>query len=275
VGELIVEPDAIRFDGQVFARDSQYLFRDSVEPAACAAFAALAPDEQRRRLGVFQSALLEHAALLSMAVVLDPARREYFEGGFAQALADRFLEGAAALSQGAYADAAALLQGVGYGLTPSGDDFLCGAILAQHYDQDAARSAPAAEASDLAEQLAGDLSRSAFMSRTFLRDAIAGRWSKRLRDAAESLCDPDATRCAQSERAERASVPRGHGATRSALRERAEQGPEARDSAVDDAIRQAVIRALDHGATSGADLLSGFLYMALHCFADTHILECA
>ncbi|MFN3285757.1 MAG: DUF2877 domain-containing protein, partial [bacterium] len=44
----------------------------------------------------------------------------------------RALEGARALSAGAYASGCELLCGLGPGLTPSGDDFLCGWMLALH-----------------------------------------------------------------------------------------------------------------------------------------------
>ncbi|MDR2734965.1 MAG: DUF2877 domain-containing protein [Spirochaetota bacterium] len=215
--ELIVGSDAVVFDGQIFARDELQLFRDKIHAAA------LPHTEQMRRLGIFRDTILEHAAPLSMAVVLDSTRRENFQGNFARALCDRFLEGAAACAMGEYARAAALLQGVGYGLTPSGDDFLCGVMLALHHSGDAH------DAQELADALTDTLSRSAFMARTFLRDAIAGRWPRRLRDAAESL----------------------HGAGQ------------------DNIIRSAVIRALDHGASSGADLASGFIYTALHQCAQS------
>jgi hypothetical protein len=224
---LIVEPNAVIFDGQIFARDAQCLFRDSADTAA---FAALPCAEQRRHLGIFRDTLLEHAAPLSMAVALAPApaRREFFQGGFARALCDRFLEGAAACTAGEYAQAAALLQGVGYGLTPSGDDFLCGVMLALH---------DTGHARELAEPLAANLPRSAFMSRTFLRDAIAGRWPRRLRDVAESLGG--------------------------------------REREQDTIIRQAVLRALDHGASSGADLLSGFLHTTLRYVTENRDRVCA
>jgi len=247
--ELIVEPNAIIFDGQVFARDAQCLFRDyavSADSVDTTAFAALPIAEQRRRLGIFRDTLLEHAAPLSMAVVLDTGRREFFQGSFARALCDRFLEGAAACGAGEYAQAAALLQGVGYGLTPSGDDFLCGVMLALHCAWlvhgytvprcDRMAQVSAGRARELAEPLAANLQRSAFMSRTFLRDAIAGRWPRRLRDAAESLGARDGD---------------------------------------DTIIRQTVLRALDHGATSGADLLSGFLHTALRHIAESRDRACA
>jgi hypothetical protein len=213
---LVVEPDAILFDGLEFARDERRMYRDSVDSGA---FAALPPAEKGHRLAVFRDVLLAHADPLSMAVVLAPARREHFEGSLAQAMCDRFFDGVALCAAGDYAGAAGLLQGAGYGLTPSGDDFLCGVILALHF----------AGTPERAPRL--DLSRSAGMSRTFLRDALAGRWPKRLRDAAESL------------------------------------GGSAAAGSVEDGIRQAVARALDHGATSGADLLSGFLHTLLRLCA--------
>ena len=242
--ELRVEPAALFFDGQIFPREEVPLYRDNAE---CAFFAALPLEEKRRRLRFFRGTVLEHAAPLSMAVALDPARRGHFRGAFAEALAARFLEGASACAAGEYARAASLLQGVGYGLTPSGDDFLCGAMYALHFasacglapedmrgagDADDGRAADSVHGAGAVNALAlaieAGLSRSAFMSRTFLRDALAGRWPRRLRDAVESL---------------------------------------GRDGGEYASIRSAVLRALQHGASSGADLLSGFILIAL-CFGE-------
>jgi hypothetical protein len=266
--EFIVEPNAVIFDDQVFARDAQCLFRDSVDSADTAAFAALPAAEQRRRLGVFRDTLLEHAAPLSMAVALDISRREFFQGGFARALCDRFLEGAAACDVGEYAHAAALLQGVGYGLTPSGDDFLCGVMLALH---------SADHARELAVPLAANLLRSAFMSRTFLRDAIAGRWPRRLRDVMESL-GGRAGRLALAEalgRAGRRATPRRDAISGCAGRSASSSAPAEALGRNDTIIRQAVLRALDHGASSGADLLSGFLHTTLRHVAESRDQACA
>jgi len=265
--ELVVAPDAIYFDEQVFPRSEESLYRDSVE---CAAFAALPDEEKRRRLGFFEEAVCKLAAPLSMAVVLDPARGEHFRGAFAEALCARFIEGASACAVGDYPKALALLQGVGYGLTPSGDDFLCGAMYALHFaaaclgacaarhDTARAESAACGQAKDELAALTGalreTLSRSAQMSRTFLRDAIAGRWSRRLRDAAESLGQAPAP-IGADKGGGHAPAPIG-----------ADKGSERTDGGEYDFIRAAVLRALEHGASSGADMLSGFLHTMFRYF---------
>jgi hypothetical protein len=293
---LTIGPDAIFFDGRVFPREEVPVYRDSAE---CVAFAALPPEEKHRRLRVFRSTILRHAAPLSMAVVLDPVRRAHFRGAFAEALLARFLEGASLCAAGAYKQAAALLQGLGYGLTPSGDDFLCGALYALHFaacvpEPRGIRGAGAgaiAEASplanltpgvssgfaaggvqsviaqaalagppdmqavralqDLASALRAGLSQSAGMSRTFLRDAIAGRWPRRLRDAVETMSAGDCAR-GDNERDGTCAAHYASGAVGA--------------SDADAPLRAAVMRVLEHGASSGADLLSGFILLAAHYF---------
>ena len=247
---LEVGADAIVFDGQVFPRAGANVYRDA---ARIRAFAALPQREQSRRFALVQDVVCERAAPLSMAVVLDPARKQYFRGSFAEALSARFLEGASACRAGEYARAVRLLQGVGYGLTPSGDDFIAGMLYALHFaepdaalcahseraqrasEPDALRAHPAHTVSCAAGSLPAldlairsTLCESAPMSRAFLKDALEGRWPKRLRDAAESIAE--------------------HGST-------------------DEDICAAATRVLAHGATSGADLLCGFLCAAMPAIA--------
>ncbi len=75
----------------------------------------------------------------------------------------RALEGARALCVGAHARAAGLLCGLGIGLTPSGDDFLCGWMLAAHV-----RGAPAAP-------LLAHATSTHRISRAYLRAAACGQ----------------------------------------------------------------------------------------------------
>ncbi len=66
----------------------------------------------------------------SLAFLFDPGREQEFETGSQQALRDRLKEGVRLLLTSDPADGARILKGLGYGLTPSGDDFLCGYLYA-------------------------------------------------------------------------------------------------------------------------------------------------
>ena len=66
----------------------------------------------------------------SLAFLLDEEREKEFETDTQKALCKRTKEGVHCVVTGHYADGAHILKGLGYGLTPSGDDFLCGYLYA-------------------------------------------------------------------------------------------------------------------------------------------------
>jgi hypothetical protein len=81
--------------------------------------------------------------------------------------------------------AAARLVGLGQGLTPAGDDFLCGFFVAGHCRR-AARLARARLLTSFAEAVRGLLERTTNISAGFLGDALAGRVSRPLAALAEA-----------------------------------------------------------------------------------------
>lgn len=119
---------------------------------------AAKPDRSRvtRNLDVLESVLVEEAHPKSLAFLLDERRVERFRSGFERASAEQMRRGVdrlfrvgrarcarrgarsrlrcASPSQGASAlpQAIRLLAGCGFGLTPSGDDFLAGTLVAMN-----------------------------------------------------------------------------------------------------------------------------------------------
>ena len=91
----------------------------------------------------------------------------------------------------AMCDAAARLVGLGPGLTPAGDDFLCG-FLAAAYSRCVARPAPSRRLASFAEAMRPLLGGTTDISAAFLRSALAGRFSRPLAALAEACADaPD------------------------------------------------------------------------------------
>lgn len=99
-------------------------------------------------------------------------------GALASAAAARDIEGARVAVAG--------LVGLGEGLTPSGDDFLCGMLAA------ASGAAPLFDA--LADAVVDCLGRTNEVSASLLALAAAGYYPERLVDLGEALRDGDATR---------------------------------------------------------------------------------
>ena len=76
--------------------------------------------------------LLEQAPEKSMAFFLDPERKKDFRPGFEAAVCNQLQQGADLYFSGAIEDGIAKLHGCGFGLTPSGDDFIAGVLIALH-----------------------------------------------------------------------------------------------------------------------------------------------
>jgi hypothetical protein len=73
--------------------------------------------------------LVQLAPPRSLAFLLDPSLRSEFRPGFEQAVAARIESGVDRLFAGDVAGGIATIKGVGFGLTPSGDDFVAGLLL--------------------------------------------------------------------------------------------------------------------------------------------------
>jgi len=183
------------------------------------------PIDLQPALMLFQKILLSEAPEKSMAVVLDHSRTTAFSGNFDRIMLQHFLDGAEACWREEYGQAVASLLGSGYGLTPSGDDFLCGVLFGMHFAN--ATNRKVCPIHQLSTHLRAALPTCSVFSRTFLDHAIAGRWPLALRDAAEAILSVDTT------------TPDGQTRLETLFR-----------------------RVLAHGSTSGSDLASGFILTA-------------
>jgi hypothetical protein len=82
-----------------------------------------------RRLEQFEKALVRHAPGKSLAALIEPERERYFRAGFEQAILTRWRNSVHELLHGNVEEGIHLMKGVGFGLTPGGDDFLAGFLL--------------------------------------------------------------------------------------------------------------------------------------------------
>jgi len=122
-GSIKISLPIIEVDGAV-ADTSRAKIYDSAVSSLRGGFAGLAALEKE---------YLRLASPLSLALALDKRRIEGFRPGFQRTLAEQILQACALLSGGDYAGGARLLNGAGFGFTPSGDDFLAGVLLATHF----------------------------------------------------------------------------------------------------------------------------------------------
>ncbi len=81
-------------------------------------------------VGLMQDVLCRRGPALSLAVLHDPVREAAFSSAFERALLDRFRAAHTAMEDGAVLESVERFKGVGFGLTPSGDDFITGLLYA-------------------------------------------------------------------------------------------------------------------------------------------------
>ncbi|MFH1723334.1 MAG: DUF2877 domain-containing protein [Elusimicrobiota bacterium] len=170
--------------------------------------------ELREGLAVLETRLVETAPRESLVFLLDGRRVRRLRPGFERAFADRATLAAREIFGGDLSEGARMLKGCGFGLTPSGDDFLAGALFGLHF---------------LGKVSGGDFGRAVALvyeaakgggvfSDTFLYLAKEGLFFESLKGLARALLD-----------------------------------------GAEEAIIRAADRLIAVGASSGADLATGFL----------------
>jgi hypothetical protein len=179
IDAIVLEPSAGR---RRFRVDCAQARRLSARPAP-----PLRYDGERWRAGVARLAALQERAAtdLRIAPLLAGARPS---GAMAERLTRAALDlgrGVRAGRRDAMRGAAARLVGLGQGLTPAGDDFLCGFLAAGHCRRAAGLTRPRLLTS-LAELVLELVEQTTDISASFLRDAIAGRVSRPLAALAEA-----------------------------------------------------------------------------------------
>jgi hypothetical protein len=124
--ELVcVKDHFICVGSEEFALDDVHRYDSAVELPPGFAIESL-----NRGLRVLKETLRQIAPTQSLMFLLDGPEPQTLGSGFESALAQRYVEGCRLLKEGRYAEGARRIKGLGWGLTPSGDDFLCGLLIA-------------------------------------------------------------------------------------------------------------------------------------------------
>ena len=89
-------------------------------------------DENKFQLNLnyFEKALIDNSSGKSLTFLLDESRKKNFKSSFEIEFVRRFDSAAGFFSSSNYLEGIKLIKGMGFGLTPSGDDFISGFLLA-------------------------------------------------------------------------------------------------------------------------------------------------
>jgi hypothetical protein len=120
---LSIDHNLLTIDGYGFSLDPKRCYKSSIDVYDKAdktkLFANLEP---------FQENLIELSPPKSLAVLLDGNRESQFMSSYDKELLKRFKLGIGRFFNGDYLEGLVSFSGLGYGLTPSGDDFIAGAM---------------------------------------------------------------------------------------------------------------------------------------------------
>ena len=83
----------------------------------------------------FEKALIENSSEKSLTFVLDESRKKNFKSSYEIEFVRRFDSAVECFNSSNYLEGVKLIKGIGFGLTPSGDDFISGFLIALHVIQ--------------------------------------------------------------------------------------------------------------------------------------------
>jgi len=83
----------------------------------------------RENLYIFEKLLIQLSHPMSLAFLLDESRIENFREGFERAFVDQIASGVKKINNKDIINGVKMLKGCGFGLTPSGDDFIAGLLI--------------------------------------------------------------------------------------------------------------------------------------------------
>ncbi len=120
---LSVKDDCFVFNGVIVRKDRNRMYDSSIN------LRKTDFDKFMSKLELFKKNLLQEAPPKSLAFLLDSARESGFSCGFENRFAGRMRQGVGEMLKGDLAEGTKKIRGLGFGLTPSGDDFLSGFLL--------------------------------------------------------------------------------------------------------------------------------------------------
>jgi len=138
-----------------------------------------------RNLLALRELLVRTAPPKSMAFVLDGKRIHSFRPGFERAVVARLQQGYTLVRRGCFGEGVRVLNGCGFGLTPSGDDFTVGVVLALH----GLRALHGIEVESLLDATCAASESENLLSRSALELARCGRVPEVVREWVETMLE--------------------------------------------------------------------------------------
>jgi len=144
-------------------------------------------DNLLKHLPVLEDFVLGEAHPKSLVFLLDGEREKNFKSGFERAFLESVKKGVAEMQRGNFAIGIEQIKGKGFGLTPSGDDFISGML----YGLNLLRDKKKTKISELQNTIFCKAKTDNLISNTFLRLANEGRFFEYFKEMLISLANED------------------------------------------------------------------------------------
>ncbi|MFH0878691.1 MAG: DUF2877 domain-containing protein [Lentisphaerota bacterium] len=174
---LTVDSGVYRTDQEVLEASSAKRFNSLIP------FGSACPDGLALRLDEMEKRLVEAAGAKSLAFLLDESREKSFRSSLEHGFVECIKQGTKELFQGERESGVRLLKGCGFGLTPSGDDYLSGVLLALRAWQSWTDAVSETDIQQLYDTALGEQ----LISNAFLQMAFEGRAMESVRSLAQAV----------------------------------------------------------------------------------------
>lgn len=179
---IMIRQDSIRIDDIQFDCDGTLRYNSTIE---------ILPHIESQRiqenLRLCKQILKELASSRSLAFLFDGPKHSNTENSFESVLQRRFFEGTRMITGNKILEGVSILKGIGFGLTPTGDDLISGLLLALNVRKLLYRE----NLQSLIEDIFDVVKNSNPLSMAFLRSAKDGRPFEKLKRMISSLFSSD------------------------------------------------------------------------------------
>jgi len=123
VHSLLITEQTLRINNCLIPLDKSSQYSSTID------FTTITIEQLEKHLDLFETFLLRLSPSKSLVFLLDQERKQCFHPGFERAVAERIQAGVREIFHGDLSGGVQAIKGVGFGLTPSGDDFITGLLL--------------------------------------------------------------------------------------------------------------------------------------------------
>jgi hypothetical protein len=181
---FVIRPDSIQIDDIQFVRDVTLWYDSTIEIPP-----TIDPQKIQANLCSLKEIVKELAPSKSLSFLLDELKQSSLVNFFENVLRERLLKGTRMIADGEIVQGVSIIKGLGFGLTPSGDDFIAGLLMTLNLQQIIFKQ----DMKILIDDIFTAAMNSNPLSMAFLRSAKEGRAFEKLKRMIASLfgSDPD------------------------------------------------------------------------------------